>query len=198
VGLGTILKYVPNQNARKIFAFLMVTVDGYHETTDGDLSWHNVDAEFHEFAVEQLDEADTLLFGRKTYLGMAAFWTSPAAMEVDPATTERMNGYQKFVVSRTLPGADWAPSTLISDDAVVRLAQVKELPGRDIALVGSSELTASLLSAGLVDELRIMVNPVVLGSGHPALAGASRTGLELARTRQFDSGNMLLVYRPGR
>jgi dihydrofolate reductase len=181
---------------RTIFAFLMVTVDGYHESADGDLSWHNVDAEFHEFAIEQLDEADTLLFGRKTYLGMAQFWTSPAALEVDPATTERMNGYQKIVVSRTLASADWSPSTLVSDDVTARLARVKELRGRDIALLGSSDLAASLLSVGLVDELRIMVNPVVLGSGRPALAGASRTTLELARTRQFGSGNTLLVYRP--
>jgi dihydrofolate reductase len=183
---------------RKIFAFLMVTLDGYHATSDGDLSWHNVDAEFHEFAVAQLDEADALLFGRKTYVGMAEFWASPAAMLVDPATTERMNGYQKIVVSRTLQSADWAPSTLISDEVPAQLARVKELPGRDIALLGSSNLTASLLGAGLVDELRIMVNPVVLGSGRPALAGASRTALDLARTRQFDSGNMLLVYRPSR
>jgi dihydrofolate reductase len=181
---------------RKIFAFLMVTLDGYHATSDGDLSWHNVDAEFHEFAVAQLDEADTLLFGRKTYLGMAEFWPSPAAMQVDPATTERMNGYQKIVVSRTLTSADWAPTTLICDDVPARLARVKQLPGKDIALVGSSELAASLLGAGLVDELRFMVNPVVLGSGRPALAGATRTALELVRTRQFGSGNTLLVYRP--
>jgi dihydrofolate reductase len=181
---------------RKIFAFLMVTLDGYHATSDGDLFWHNVDAEFHEFAVAQLDEADTLLFGRKTYLGMAEFWPSPAAVQVDPATTERMNGYQKIVVSRTLTSADWAPTTLISDDVPARLARVKQLPGKDIALLGSSELAASLLSAGLVDELRFMVNPVVLGSGRPALAGATQTALALVRTRQFGSGNTLLVYRP--
>jgi dihydrofolate reductase len=183
---------------RKIFGFLMVSLDGYHTTGDDDLSWHNVNAEFHDFAVTQLDEADTLLFGRKTYLGMAEFWTSPAALQVDPVTTERMNGYQKIVVSRTLASADWTPSTLISDDVTARLGRVKELPGRDIALLGSSDLAASLLGAGLVDELRVMVNPVVLGSGRPALAGASRTTLQLARTRQFDSGNTLLVYRPSR
>ncbi|MGB6454902.1 MAG: dihydrofolate reductase family protein [Streptosporangiaceae bacterium] len=181
---------------RKIFAFLMVSLDGYHEAVGGDLSWFNVDAEFHEFAVAQLDEADTLLFGRRTYEHMAAFWPSPAAMDVNPATTERMNGYPKIVVSRTLASVDWPPSTLISDDIPARLARVKELPGRDIALIGSSELTASLLGSGVVDELRMMVNPVVLGAGHAALAGASRTALELTRTRQFESGNVLLVYRP--
>ncbi len=181
---------------RQIFAFLMVSLDGYHETMDADLSWHNVDAEFHEFAVAQLDEADTLLFGRRTYTHMAAFWPSAAARQLLPATAERMNGYQKMVVSRTLTSAEWAPSTVLSADVAARLTRVKQQPGKHIALVGSSDLTASLLGAGLVDELRIMVNPVVLGSGRPALAGASRVGLELTRSKQFDSGNVLLTYRP--
>lgn len=182
---------------RTIFAFLMVSLDGYHETAGGDLSWHNVDAEFNEFAVEQLDEADTLLFGRRTYHMMAEFWPSQAALQVDPATAERMNGYRKIVVSRTLSSADWAPSTLIADDAVLQLRKLKEQPGRDIALLGSSTLAASLLDAGLLDELRIMVNPVVLGTGHPVLAGAGTAKVRLVGTRQFRSGNVLLTYRAG-
>jgi len=183
---------------RMIFAFLMVGVDGYHDTADRDLSWHNVDAEFHEFAVEQLDEADTLLFGRRTYLHMAEFWPSPAARRVDPATTERMNSYHKVVVSRTLDRAGWAPSTLISDEVPVQLARLKEQPGRHIALLGSSTLAASLLDLGLIDELRIMVNPVVLGAGHPVLAGARHARLSLARRREFRSGNILLTYEASR
>ena len=180
---------------RTIFAFLMVSADGYHETADGDLSWHNVDAEFNEFAVEQLDEADTLLFGRRTYLLMADFWPSPAARQVDPATAERMNSYHKVVVSRTLDRAAWSPTTLISDDVPAQLGKLKEQPGRDIALLGSSTLAASLLDLGLIDELRIMVSPVILGAGHPVLAGARNTRLALARCREFRSGNVLLTYR---
>jgi dihydrofolate reductase len=180
---------------RKIFAFLMVTLDGYHETTDGDLFWHNVDDEFDKFAVSQLDEADTLLFGRKTYLGMAEFWQSSIALEVDPATAERMNGYAKVVVSRSLATADWAPATIIRDNAEARLRALKEQPGKDIALLGSSTLAASLLGTGVIDELRMMVNPVVLGSGHPVLSGAGQTDLELVSSRLFASGNTLLTYR---
>jgi dihydrofolate reductase len=71
------------QNRRKIIAFLMVTVDGYHETTAGELFWHNVDEEFLEVAAAQMDEAGTLLFGRKTYQGMAEFWRDPAVLESD-------------------------------------------------------------------------------------------------------------------
>jgi dihydrofolate reductase len=181
---------------RKIFAFLMTTADGYHAAPDGDLSWHNVDNEFERFAVEQLDEADSLLFGRKTYLGMAEYWPSPAVSPDDPVA-DRMNGYRKIVVSRTLASADWGPSTLVRDDVPARLAAIKQEPGLDIALLGSSTLAASLLTDGLLDELRIMVNPVVLGHGQPLLGGADVASLDLVgRVRRFGSGNVLLTYRP--
>jgi dihydrofolate reductase len=181
---------------REIFAFLMVTADGYHATTDGDLFWHNVDDEFHAFALAQIDQADTLLFGRVTYQGMAEFWSSPVALDTDPTMTERMNRYPKVVVSRTLTAADWTPSTLIREEAGAQVARLKEEPGKDIALLGSSTLAASLLAAGLLDELRLMVNPVVLGGGQPVLAGTERRNLQLRGVRQFDSGNVLLTYRP--
>ena len=183
---------------RKIFAFLVTSVDGYHETNDGDLSWHNVDAEFLDFAVEQLEEADTLLFGRKTYEHMAEFWPTDDGLNSDPAIASRMNGFDKIVVSGSLSEAAWGPVTIISDDVAEQLTKIKEQPGKDIAVLGSSELTASLLRAGVVDEIRIMVSPVALGSGHPVLAGADRTGLELLRFRHFASGNMLLTYVPSR
>lgn len=180
---------------RKIFAFLMTSLDGYHEGPQAELDWHNVDEDFHDFAVTQLDEADTLLFGRKTYQMMAAFWPAEAGLQGDPEVAKRMNELPKVVVSRSLPGADWQPASVIDADVPGAVAGLKEQPGKDIALLGSSALAATLLTAGLIDELRIMVNPVVLGSGHPVLAGASRTPLELAAVRQFRSGNILLTYR---
>jgi dihydrofolate reductase len=99
-------------------------------------------------------------------------------------------------VSCSLTEPAWGPVTVIGDDAPAQLAKVKEQPGRDIALLGSSDLAASLVGAGVIDAIRIMVNPVVLGSGHPVLAGADTTRLELLRVRQFGSGNVLLTYRP--
>lgn len=181
---------------RKIFVFLMATLDGYHETTAGDLSWHNVDAEFLDFAAAQLDEADTLLFGRKTYEHMAAFWPTEAGQRGDPAVASRMNGFDKIVVSRTLTDSAWGPVTVLSDDVAAQLARIKEQPDKDIALLGSSDLAASLLGTGVIDEIRIMVNPVTLGAGHPVLAGGDPTTLELLGVRQFGSGNILLTYRP--
>jgi dihydrofolate reductase len=180
---------------RTIFSFLMTSLDGYHATSEGDLDWHNVDQEFHDFAAIQVDQADTLLFGRKTYQGMAEFWQSPMALEVDPSMAARMNSYQKIVVSRTLTSADWGPARLISSDVPEELAKIKAQPGKDIALLGSSALAASLLRADALDELRVMVNPVILGSGQPCFSGADRTGLKLTAVREFRSGNVLLTYR---
>jgi dihydrofolate reductase len=182
---------------RKIFAFLMSTADGYHAAPDGDLSWHNVDEDFHSFAGAQLESTDTLLFGRTTYLHMAEFWPSQAASQVDPLVAKQMNSYHKVVVSRTLVSADWGPSTLVCDDVPAQLAAIKQQPGLDIALLGSSTLAASLLADGLLDELRIMINPVVLGHGQPLLAGADTARLRLTQVRQFASGNVLLTYEPG-
>jgi len=168
---------------RKIFAFLMATVDGYYEGPNQEFDWPNLDGEFDEFAVEQLGEVDTLLFGRVTYEGMAAFWPMPAAKGEDSRVTARMNSISKIVVSRTLDTAEWA--------------RLKQEPGKDITIFGSSDLTVSLLKLGLVDELRIMVSPVVFGAGKSLFRTADETiNLKLRKTRVFDSGNVLHCYLP--
>ena len=100
----------------------------------------------------------------------------------------------KVVVSRTLDDLGWANARLVKDGLPEALAELKQQPGKDIALFGSSNLTASLMRMGLVDEFRIMVNPVVLGEGRPLFQTADRTNLKLVRTRTFDSGNVLLYY----
>ncbi len=152
---------------RRIFSFMMATVDGYYEGPNQEFDFWNIDEEFDEFSVEQLDEVDTLVFGRVTYEGMAAFWPTSAAEEEDPRIAARMNSISKIVVSRTLDKAEWANTRLIT--APDELAKLRQQPGKDIAIFGSSDLTVSLLPMGLVDELRIMVNPVILGAGKSAI-----------------------------
>jgi dihydrofolate reductase len=126
---------------RKIFAFIMTTLDGYYEGPNQEFDFWVVDEESNGFAVEQLDEVDTLLFGRVTYEGMAAYWPSPAAEEDDPRVAARMNGLSKIVVSRTLDKAEWANTRLIKDDVAGELTRLKQQPGKDIAILGSSDLT---------------------------------------------------------
>jgi dihydrofolate reductase len=182
---------------RKIIAFLVATVDGYYEGPNQEFDWPVVDDEFNEFGLQQLDEVDTLLFGRVTYEGMASYWPTPAAQDDDPKVASRMNSIAKIVVSRTLDKADWNNTRLVRDDVAGELTRLKQQPGKDIAIFGSSALTVSLLRLGLVDELRIMFHPVILGDGRSLFRTADeRIGLKLLKTRIFDSGNVLLCYQP--
>ena len=182
---------------RKLFSFHVTTLDGYYEGANQEFDWPIVDEEFNQFALQQLEEVDTLLFGRVTYQLMASYWPTPAAEQDDPKVAARMNDLPKLVVSRTLEDAAWANTRLIRDDAAAELTQLKQQPGKDMVIMGSSELTVSLLQLGVLDEVRVMVAPVVLGAGRSLFRTADeRIGLRLLRARPFDSGNVLLTYQP--
>ena len=182
---------------RKVFLFMMVTLDGFFEGPDHEIDWHNVDEEFNEFAIDQLNEVDTLLFGRVTYEGMASYWPTQLAKEDDPVVADKMNTVPKLVFSKTLDKAEWNNSRLVKEHIAEEVSKLKQQQGRDLAIFGSSDLTASLLEMGLVDELRIMVNPVVLGKGKTLFKGIDeKVNLKLLKTKTFHSGNILLYYQP--
>ena len=184
-------------STRKMFSFVMTSLDGYHEGTDHSIEWHTAGTdEFNRFAVEQMDEVDLLVFGRVTYELMAGYWPTQAARDDDPEVAARMNDLPKVVVSRALDHVTWANTELVGDHVKERLTELKQRPGKDIAIFGSSNLTAGLLRMGLVDEVRIMVSPVLLGRGTPLFQGADLTALTLREVRSFESGNVLLVYTP--
>lgn len=182
---------------RTLYAFVMATLDGFFEGPDQELDWHHADEEFDEFAAGQLNDTDVLLFGRVTYEGMAGFWPTPAAQEEAPGVTERMNGLPKVVFSTTLETAEWSNTRLVREHVAEEVRVLKEQPGGSIGVLGSPTLTAGLIRMGLLDELRVMVNPVALGAGRSLLGGLDRAlELELLQTRTFRSGNVLLTYRP--
>lgn len=181
---------------RKLFMFMMVSLDGFFEGPNHELDWHNVDEEFNQFALDQLDEIDTLLFGRVTYQMMASYWPTEEAKRDDPEVAEKMNNLSKVVSSTTLDSVDWSNSTLIKGNVPEEVSRLKELPGKDMAIFGSSDLTVSLMKMGLVDEVRIMMNPVVLGKGKLLFGGMGEAKFELLRTKVFNSGNVLLCYQP--
>jgi dihydrofolate reductase len=182
---------------KKLIFFMMTTANGFYERGPWEIDWHNTDEEFNEFAIEQLELMDTLVFGRKTYAGMVAYWPTPEAIASDPIVAGKMNSLPKIVVSKTLERADWSNTRLVRDvDAIDAL---KREPGKDALLIGSSDLAASLAARGLIDEYRLMVNPIALGAGKPVLQGlATDLALRLLRTRTFNNGNVLLFYEPKR
>lgn len=182
---------------RKVIASEFVTLDGYFSGPNGELDWHNVDEEFNEWAIELIESIDTMLFGRVTYEGMASYWPTPLATTDDPIVAGKMNSTHKIVFSKTLKQADWENTTLVAGDAADEIAKLKQQPGKDMVIYGSGTLVSSLAARGLVDEFRVFVNPVVLGSGVPLFQGMSeRVNLRLTGTRVFTSGNVLLCYEP--
>lgn len=183
---------------RKLFSFVFTSLDGFHAGPGGEFDWPNVDEEFTDFSVRQMNDVDTLLFGRVTYEHMAQYWPTPEALRADPVTAERMNRIPKLVFSSTLTEATWENTELVTTDPVARIEALKQRPGEgDLALFGSSTFTAALLGAGVIDEVRVMVNPILLGGGMTLFAGLTdRVRLHLERTITFRNGNVLLCSTP--
>ena len=192
-----------SKEKRTVYLFMSTSIDGFFEGPNHDLSWHNVDDEFNRFAIDQLKRTDLFLWGRRIYQLMESYWpkvTENTTMSLDDLEIARlMNNTQKFVFSRTLDNVsetkNWRNVKLIREFDPEVIRRLKEEPGKEIG-VGGSNLAISLIKAGLIDELRIMVVPVVLGKGSTLFQGMEvKLNLELARTRRFDSGNLLLCYR---
>jgi len=177
---------------------MSVSLDGYIEGPNRDISWHMVDDELHRYFNEQLSGMGAFLSGRVTYELMAAFW--PTA-DTDPASTEPMIEFAriwrdmpKIVYSKTLRQAGWN-TTIVRDVVPEEVAKLKAPPGGDLAL-GGADLAASFMRLGLIDEYRIYVHPIVIGAGKPLFPRSGpRVNLRLLETRAFGNGVLLLHYR---
>lgn len=181
---------------RDIILFNLITLDGYFAGPNGEIEWHRVDEEFNEFAIKQLHTVGSLIFGRVTYQMMAEFWPSPTALKEDPIVAELMNALPKIVISRTLPTATWNNTRLVKTDVAGELARLKQQPGKDLFVFGSADLAGTLIQEKLIDEYRILVNPVVLGHGKPLFKDINTPfQLKLINSRPFQNGNVLLTYR---
>ena len=152
-----------------------ITLDGVYQgpgspdedTTDGFTrgGWMvpHMDQTFLARAAEWLTRADALLLGRRTYEAFAMAW--PQITDTDDPFTERMNSLPKYVASHTLTTTTWQPATILEGDAVAKVAELKLRPGGELQLHGSARLAQSLLAAGLIDEIRLVISPTVLGQG---------------------------------
>ena len=180
---------------------VMQAPGGAEEDTDGGFAhggwtmpyWHD---DMGATLLEEISQADTLLLGRKTWQTHAeAFEPAPA----DDPFAKVLNGLKKYVVSTTLKSADaWRNSTIIRQNVVDEIRRLKEQPGNDIYVDGSSVLVHTLAQADLVDEYSLLVFPIVLGSGKKVFPEDFYSGLKLVETKTFPSGVILLRYRPDR
>ncbi|HEV7305790.1 dihydrofolate reductase family protein [Ensifer sp.] len=177
---------------RKVIMWDMVSVDGFFEAPGHDIGWFVFEDELAAYIGETQLGTETLLFGRVTYEMMASYWPSA---EGDIATF--MNGVEKFVFSHTLTSADWHNTTLVTGDAASEVERLKQRDGGAIFVFGSADFAAGLIEKGLVDEYRLGINPVLLGSGVPLFKpGLARTKLRLTHARPLKSGVVILHYQP--
>jgi len=184
---------------RKVSAFLHVSAEGYFTGANGDMSWtrHDQDPEYKQFADENARRESILAFGRITYQMMAGFWPSPMAFEREPVMAERMTAEPKIVFSRSLPSADWSNTSLLKEDAVNEVQELKQQEGRDVVILGSGSIIGQLAQAGLIDEFQLLITPIALGAGRTIFDGiAKKIDLELASSRTFKNGKVLLIYKP--
>ena len=176
---------------RRVFVSNLSSLDGFFEGSDKKLDWFVLDEEFFDYSRAMLRSVDTILFGRDTYLHMAAYWPTAPADEI----ADKMNNLPKIVFSKTLPSADWRNSTLVRGDAATEVARLKQLPGRDMVILGSAALTSSLLQAGVIDEYRVILMPILIGRGNPLFPNMrQRLRLKLSKVQPLASGVVILYY----
>jgi len=148
--------------------------------------------EIGKFKFDELFASDAILLGRVTYQGFAAAWPSRTD---EAGFADRMNRLPKFVVSTTLGKVKWDNSRLIKENVAEEVSRLKQQPGQDILVAGSGELVHTLIQHDLIDEYRLLVYPVVLGSGKRLFGDGSNATLKLVETKTFSSGVVLLHYQ---
>ncbi len=177
-----------------------VTVDGVMEDPGGADGFERGGWAFQfergpegdKFKLDEVMAADTLLLGRKTYEGFAEAWPSRTGEFAD-----KMNGMPKVVVSNSLAQPTWKNTRVLKSNLVDEISRLRSMVNGDILVAGSGQLVQTLMDNNLVDELRLMVFPVVLGEGKRLFKdGSEKSGLRLVESKPVGSGVLILVYHP--
>jgi dihydrofolate reductase len=175
---------------RKIVSGLFISLDGVVQTPD---QWHfpYFNDEMGAAVGSLMASGDAMLLGRRTYEEFAAYWPTSTDDFAD-----HMNNTPKYVVSNTLTSAQWQNSTLISGDVNNELAQLKDQPGGNLNITGSGTLVRSLLRQRLLDELHLLLHPIVVGNGTRLFDDGPQVPLHLTNSQTFSTGVLHLTYQP--
>lgn len=177
---------------RKVYAALFSSVDGVVEAPN---EWQPAfDDEMGAAMGQMLDKQDAVLLGRVTYSEWEGYWPT----STDEPFASWINSTPKYVASTTLKSVDWSNSTLIKGSLADFVKDLRQQPGGTIGVAGSPTLVRSLLAEGLLDELILIISPVVAGGGRKRLfaADAAQTNLELVEAKPTSSGALIVTYRP--
>lgn len=185
---------------RKVISFMHITLDGFVSGPKGELNWAKVDQELFEYVGNRIKNGDTALYGRTTYQMMESYWPTagdkPNATKHDIEHSKWYNNVHKVVLSKTLQGIDKPNTTIISQDIVDQINEIKKQKGEEILLFGSPTATHSLIQQNLIDGFWLFVNPIILGQGVSLYKNINdKMNLKLLpTTRQFSNGVTELKY----
>ena len=180
---------------RRLLMWNVCTLDGLFEgAKPWDLAFHDTvwGDELQRFSLEQGEEVGTVLYGRATYQGMASYWSTATG-----PTADFMNRVPKVVFSNTLDAASWNNTRLVKGDAAAEVRRLKQETGKDLFVLGSARLSDSLMAAGLFDEYRLCLAPIVLGKGTPLFKPHDGPRpMRLLESRALSTGGIILRYAP--
>jgi dihydrofolate reductase len=184
---------------RKIISFMHISLDGFVAGPNGEMNWIKVDEEIFDHVGKRISATDAALYGRVTYQMMEAYWPAagdePGASKHDREHSKWYNKAHKIILSKTMKDAALANTTIISDNLLERINEIKQQPGSEILLFGSPTATHALIQLGLIDGYWLFVNPIILGQGIPLFADIkNKISLQLLTTRPFSSGVTELNY----
>jgi dihydrofolate reductase len=173
---------------RKLIVYELLSLDGVAEAPDTFFGWDDsLDARL----AAEIARQDAVILGRRSYTEWAQFWPSS---EIEPFATF-INGVTKYVATSTPLDLNWANSTAIEGGLVEFVRDLKQQPGSDVGVHGSISVAQALIAAGVVDELRLLIGPMIAGRGRRLLDGLPSTKLELIRSEISPTGYLLVDYR---
>jgi dihydrofolate reductase len=184
---------------RRLVVDTIMSLDGYFTGPNNEIDWFEFDDDEQAWSVDILRKADTTIYGRVTYEEFRQFWPSERAKVsgFDPFIIHSLNEYPKFVFSKLLQDAPWKPSTIVRESPNEVIPKMKSEPGKDMVVIGSGSLVAALAREGLIDEYRIRIRPIILGSGRLLFEDRNqRHPLKLVSMMSFKSGVIGLHYEP--
>ncbi len=191
---------------RKVVSLIHLSLDGFASGPNDELDWISYDDELEQSAHAMHATTDAVIWGRRTYQGMASYWLTvpgnPASTQAELEHARFLDNATKIVVSRTLDRIEWnnAKNTvLIKDNIAEAINKIKQQPGKDIWFLGSIMLAQTFMQLNLIDEYRININPIVLGRGKLLFDGVNRKfPLKLVDSKTLKSGVVTLRYEPNR